>query len=384
MSTVSTAALSTRPAGRFELIPPAARFVDLPSRVTLHRGDRLEHGRIAYESLGAPSPQRDNTVLVLTGLSAGAHIASHPDDPSPGWWEGMVGPGRAIDTDRWHVVCVNSLGSCFGSSGPASVDPQTRRPYRLTFPEVSIEDIADAAAHVVKSLGVQRLAAVVGCSMGGMSALSLVTRHPHLAATHISVCAAPNATDFAIAVRSIQREVIRQDPAWAGGEYTPEHFPQQGMMTARKLGMLSYRGVREWEARFGRGTISSPATLFGLEFTVEAYLQHQAERFSTLFDPNCYLYLSRASDRFSQPLPPTPSTTLRRALVLGATTDLLNPPDQQEAIVDQLRRAGVETTAATLASPHGHDSFLVDLDRFGEAIADFLSRLPSHDLEHRS
>ncbi|MGL5859684.1 MAG: homoserine O-acetyltransferase MetX [Phycicoccus sp.] len=355
--------------------------MDLPSKQILVRGDRLEHGRIAYESFGAPNPERDNTVLVLAGLSAGAHIAAHPDDLSPGWWEGMVGPGRAVDTDRWHVVCVNSLGSCFGSSGPASVDPATRQPYRLTFPEVSIEDIADTAAYVVTSLGVRRLAAVIGCSMGGMSALALVIRHPHLAAAYVSVCAVPEATDFAIAVRSIQREAILQDPAWAGGDYSRERFPRRGMTTARKLGMLSYRGPREWEARFGRGLLAASPTRFGPEFTVEAYLQRQADRFVERFDPNCYLYLSRASDRFSGMVGPTPDGTLRRALVLGVATDLLSPPDQQEAIVAQLRRAGVETVGATLDSPHGHDSFLVDLARFGEAIGGFLSALPAHDLE---
>ena len=383
MTTASMAARRTRPVGDFEIVPPATRFVDLPPRLVLHRGGVLEHGRVAYESLGTPSPTRDNTVLVLTGLSASGHIASHPDDPSPGWWEGMVGPGRPLDTDRWNVVCVNSLGSCFGSSGPASVDPVSQRSYRLTFPEVSVEDIADAAAHVVTSLGVSRVAAVVGCSMGGMAALSLATRHPSLASAHISVCAAPEATDFAISMRSIQREAIRQDPAWAGGAYTRETFPRRGMVTARKLGMLSYRGLREWEARFGRGALGHPASPFGPEFAVEAYLQHHADRFADRFDPNCYLYLSRASDRFSWSVPPE-AGALRHALVLGAATDVLSPADQQEVIVVQLRRAGVETVGITLGSPHGHDSFLVDVDLYGDAIGTFLTALPSQYLEDRA
>ncbi|MEK4242433.1 homoserine O-acetyltransferase [Janibacter sp. FSL W8-0316] len=372
---------TSSPFGDFEFVPPAARFVDLPSHLVLHRGGLLEQGRIAYETLGTPSPRRDNTVLVLTGLSAGAHIAAGDDDPLPGWWEGIVGPGRAIDTNRWHVVCINSLGSCFGSSGPASVNSRTGQPYRLAFPEISIEDIADSAAYVVTHLGIQQLAAVVGCSMGGMSALSLFARHPHIASAHISVCAAPQSTDFAIAVRSIQREVILQDPAWAGGAYIRERFPRQGLVTARKLGMLSYRGAREWEVRFGRTPASSVAAPFDPEFAVEGYLQHHANRFSERFDPNCYLYLSRASDRFTQPQTPAAAGALRYALVLGAETDLLSPPDQQESIIRRFRSMGVETTGATLESPHGHDSFLVDIVRFGDAIGTFLSSLPSPSLE---
>lgn len=382
MGAPATIRLPTRPVGDFERISPATRFVDLPEVHLLHRGGFLRRGRVAYESLGVPNARRSNTVLVLTGLSADAHIASHPEDPMPGWWEGMVGPGRAIDTDRWNVVCVNSIGSCFGSSGPASVDLATLRPYRLTFPEVSVEDMADAAAHVLSTLGVRQAAAVVGCSMGAMAALSLITRHPQLAAAHVSVCGAPMATDFAIAVRSIQREAIRHDQAWAAGDYTLERFPRRGMLTARKLGMLTYRGMREWESRFGRGHLGSPGSPFAAEFAVEAYLQRQADRFVDRFDPNSYLYLSRASDRFDGPLPPT-LPALRKALVLGASTDVLSPTDQQEAIAQHLRRAGVPTVRTTLASPHGHDSFLVDVSSFGNAIGAFLSTLPTqHPKDH--
>ncbi|MGY5036011.1 homoserine O-acetyltransferase MetX [Streptomyces sp. 900116325] len=367
-----------------EFIPRGTRFVNLPSRFPI-RGDGFLHGaRIAYETFGQPNTRRDNVVLILTGLSADAHAASQPNDPSPGWWEAMVGPGKPIDTDRWYVICINSLGSCKGSTGPASIDPGTGDPYRLTFPELAIDDIADAAAHTVRALGVKRLACVIGTSMGGMTALALLTRHPELARTHISISAAVHALPFAIAVRSLQREAIISDPQWNDGRYDETTYPRRGMITARKLGMMTYRSAQEWDTRFGRNRIAEGQRTdqkhFDLQFDVEGYLESHAQRFVHNFDPNSYLYLSRCIDHFD--LATSCGTTtevalaamqLEKALVIGVKTDILFPLHQQRRIAEGLGGANTDVQFLPLESPQGHDAFLVDIDSFGPPIAKFLS-----------
>ncbi|MGY1580173.1 homoserine O-acetyltransferase MetX [Streptomyces sp. MN13] len=369
-----------------EFVPPAARFADLPAEFTLRRGGTLSGARVAYETVGRLTPERDNAVLVLTGLSPDSHVASHPQDPSPGWWEAMVGPGKPVDTDRWFVICVNALGSCKGSTGPASTDPGTGRPYGPDFPELSMEDVADAAAHTVRALGVERLACLVGTSMGGMSALSLLARHPGLARAHLNICGAANSLPFATAIRSLQREAIRFDPQWNEGRYDSATYPHRGMLTARKLGMTTYRSAREWDSRFGRSRIAAERRTdddpFGPEFEVEAYLDCHARKFARRFDPNSYLFLSRAMDRFD--LGESCATTtaralarirLEKALVIGVETDILFPLRQQREIADGLAAGGTDTAFLALESEEGHDAFLVDIDRFGTPVAKFLTTL---------
>lgn len=362
--------------GPREIPPPGSEFVDLPDRFVLHRGDVLRGGRVAFEVLGPADAGDDRTLLLLTGLSASAHVASHAQDPSPGWWEGMVGSGRPIDTDEWRVICVNSLGSCFGSSGAASIDPSTGREYGSDFPVVSIEDIADAAAHVLRNLGHRSIASVIGTSMGGMSALALIDRHPGLARSHISISASQRSTSFATAVRSIQRQAIRTDPRWRDGHYDADSYPVDGMRIARKLGLVTYRSAREWDRRFGReqGDPLTPSS--GTAFAIETYLDAAAERFVHQFDPNCYLSLSRAIDLYDRPARSTSTSRLQRALVVGAETDLLFPVDQQEEIATDLLSDGVDVNYAQLATNHGHDAFLIDTSLFGTPINDFLQDLP--------
>ena len=279
----------------------ARRYRDLPSPFAMKRGGALHGARVAYETWGTLNAARDNAVLVLTGLSPSGHMMSCEQDPSPGWWEGMAGPGKAIDTDRWFVVCVNSLGSDKGSTCPASANPTTGEPYRLDFPELSLEDVANAAHEVVRSLGIERLACLIGCSMGGMSALAYMLLHPHSVRAHISVDTAPQAQPFAIAIRSLQREAIRLDPHWNEGRYDDDSYPDTGMSIARKLGVITYRSAMEWNGRFARIRLDPEQREdepFGREFQVESYLEGHARRFVRHFDPNSYLYLSRASDWF--------------------------------------------------------------------------------------
>lgn len=376
-----------------EFIPSGTRFIDLPGSFPMKRGGALHGARVAYETWGTLTPARDNALLILTGLSPDAHAASSEANPEAGWWEAMVGPGKPIDTDRWFVICTNSLGSCKGSTGPASTNPATGEPYRLDFPELSVEDGADAAAHVVRELGIGRLACVVGNSMGGMVALAFLLRHPGIARAHINISGAARALPFSIAIRSLQREAIRLDPNWNHGRYDDARYPESGMRMARKLGVITYRSALEWDGRFGRVRLEDSEQAdgdpFGLEFAVESYLEAHARRFVRRFDPNCYLYLSRSMDWFdlgeyctqacgnhdADARSVLADIRLERALAIGVHTDILFPLQQQQEIAEGLREGGADATFLPLESPQGHDAFLVDFARFGPAVGDFLARL---------
>jgi homoserine O-acetyltransferase len=364
----------------------ARQYFDLPSPFPMKRGGALTRARLAYETWGTLNAARDNAVFILTGLSPSAHAAANAADPSSGWWEDMLGPGKPIDTSRWFVICANTLGSCKGSTGPASIDPATGKVYRLAFPDLTLEDVANASYELVRGLGIERLACLIGNSMGGMSALGYLLQHPGSVRAHVSISTAPQAQPFAIAIRSLQREAIRLDPNWNNGDYDDTRYPEAGMSIARKLGVITYRSAMEWVGRFARIRLDSEAREdddpFGVEFQIESYLAGHARRFVRGFDPNCYLYLSRASDWFDiaeygngNVAPALKRVDLERVLVIGVTTDILFPLSQQQEIADGLRAAGANVDFVPLDSPQGHDAFLVDIPRFGAAIGGFLERL---------
>lgn len=369
-----------------EFIPKATRFVNLPSKMYLKRGGVLHGGKIAYESVGYLNPARTNVILIMPGISADAHVTSHRDDTSPGWWEKMVGPGKPIDTNLWHVICINPLGSCKGSTGPASINQATGMPYRLGFPELSIEDIADAAWHALRAIGFEHVACVIGTSMGGMSSLALLARHLDLTGNHINISSALYAQPFAIAMRSLQREAIRCDPLWNSGRYEQDSYPLQGMVLARKLGLVTYRSEQEWNSRFGRSLINSEPNTnkkpFQAQFEIERYLDHHAHRFVSNFDPNCFLYLSQSIDWFhlGESFDCTAQDALsqlrmHKALILGVNQDILFPIHQQRCIYDGIRKNNGNTTFLPIDSPIGHDAFLVEIDIFGRHISRFLSQM---------
>jgi homoserine O-acetyltransferase len=414
----------------------ATQYFDLPSPFAMKRGGALVGARLAYETWGTLSAARDNAMFILTGLSPSAHAASSAADPSPGWWEEMIGPGKPIDTNRWFVICANTLGSCKGSTGPASIDPATGKVYRLSFPDLTLEDVANASYELVRGLGIEHLAVLLGNSMGGMSGLGYLVQHPGSVRAHISISTAPTAQPFAIAIRSLQREAIRLDPNWDQGNYTDDHYPEAGMSIARKLGVITYRSAMEWVGRFARIRLDHETRPdddpFGVEFQIESYLAGHARRFVRNFDPNCYLYLSRASDWFDVgeyaprgvpagdapkeapsggavkqpasthapkgiPILSAPSDDafspgeppgsgdgvsaalaqikLERALVIGVSTDILFPLSQQQQIADGLRAGGAAVDFVPLDSPQGHDAFLVDIENFGANIRRFLDSL---------
>ncbi len=358
----------------------ARRFAALSDPFPMWRGGVLHGGRIAYETWGTLNAARDNALLLFTGLSPPAHAASSGEDPADGWWQGMVGPKLAIDTERYFVICVNSLGSCFGSSGPASPDPATGNPYRLNFPDLSVEDIARGGHETVRSLGIERLDTVMGPSLGGMVVLAYAAMFPKGARRLVCISGTMAAAPFAIALRSIQREVITRDPDWKGGGYPPQRPPITGQRIARKLGTVTYRSAAEWQERFGRSPIRADMGSkdpFASEFAVQGYLESLAQRWVNVFDANCYLYLSRAMDRFDlaahgDPVALLRGAALKAALVIGVQTDLLFSVTEQQAIAAALEAAGVPTRFAPLSCIEGHDAFLVDLKTFGAEIGGFL------------
>ena len=360
----------------------ARRFAALPDPFPMWRGRVLHGAHIAYETWGDLNPARDNALLLFTGLSPPAHAASSAEDTSHGWWQGMVGPGLAIDTNRYFVLCVNSLGSCFGSTGPASLNPATQTPYRLDFPDLSIEDIARAGFETLRALGIERAQAIIGPSLGGMVVLAYAAQFPGAARRVVSISGTAGASPFAIALRSIQREAILRDPDWCRGAYTDEKPPATGMRIARKLGMMTYRSAAEWRERFGRAPIAPEMREdipFAPEFAIQSYLETHARRFVRAFDPNCYLYISRAMDRFDLAAHAGSNQAalrhagIEQALVIGVESDMLFAIDEQRALAADFEAAGVQTRFTPLPCIEGHDSFLIAVERFGAEIRSFLT-----------
>ena len=345
------------------------------------RGESLQPVTLAYETWGELNSERSNAILLFTGLSPGAHAAANDDDPEAGWWEAMLGPGKPIDSDRFFVICVNSLGSCLGSTGPDTLNPASGKPWRLDFPELSIEDIAASSWQVIQHLDIEQLHCVIGPSMGGMTALALLKQFPQAARHMISISSAAAANPFAIAIRSLQREAIVSDPNWEHGHYSDSCWPISGMRMARKLGMISYRSAEEWQQRFDRQPQSQFATTtYGMNFQVESYLEAHALKFIGQFDPCCYVYLSRAmdwfdaSDRHDDDLSRMlAQTSLQSALIMGVHTDLLFPLSDQQTLAKALDNTGIAHELLAIDSLQGHDSFLIDIDRFGPPVQRYLT-----------
>ena len=353
-----------------------------PEGFQMFRGGCLPEVKLAYETWGELSANADNAVIIFTGLSPSAHAASSEQDPSPGWWEYMVGPGKAIDTNRFYVVCVNSLGGCHGSTGPTSINPATGDIYGVKFPSLTVEDIAHAGFLLMRELGVERVHAAVGSSMGGMAALAYAIQFPGHICYLISISAATRALPLTIALRSMQREIIRSDPAWNNGEYKKGEEPLKGMALARKLGLVSYRAADEWNSKFDRSKLPSEKLSghpFQREFQIENYLEYNAQKFIRSFDANSYQYLSRAMDLFDVSEhggsidAGMSRIKIKKALVIGVTTDILFPSRQQKEIADSLARTDTDVEYVEIDSVNGHDAFLIDDEHFSPVVTQFFA-----------
>jgi homoserine O-acetyltransferase/O-succinyltransferase len=333
----------------------------------LEGGRRLAAVTVAYECYGRLNAARDNAILVCHALSGGAHAAGrHEGARKPGWWDVMIGPGKAFDTDRYFVISSNVLGSCYGTTGPSSIDPADGRPYGSRFPVVTIGDMVHVQRALVDRLGISRLRAVAGGSMGGMQALQWAVQCPGAAGSVIAIATSPRHSPQQIAFNEIARRAVMSDPHWRGGDYYGGERPRAGLALARMLGHVTYLSDRGMQRKFGR-RLRTDGPQDGLEraFEVERYLDHQGRAFVERFDANSLLHLTRAVDRFD--LVPA-GGTLRDAfatsdaafLFLTFSSDWLYPPYHLESVAEAASAAGRPVTYREIQSDYGHDAFLLE------------------------
>ena len=366
--------LAVRPADdRFGL----QRHVTLPGPLPLDGGALLSPVEIAYETYGDPAAP---PILICHALTGDHHVASaHPVTGKPGWWTRMVGPGRPIDPERHFIVCANVLGSCMGSSGPASVNPATSRPWGMGFPVITIRDMVRAQAMLLDHLGIGRLAAVVGGSMGGMQALSWAATFPDRVGACVVIASSPRHTAQNIAFHEVGRQAIMADPKWQGGDYYDGEPPAAGLSVARMAAHITYLSEEGLTEKFGRRLQHREAKSFGFDadFQVESYLRHQGISFTQRFDANSYLYITRAMDYFDLAeehggrLASAFSPATRFCLV-SFDTDWLYPTLESRMVVTALHAAGAPVSFVELASPYGHDAFLLESPDLNRVVDGFL------------
>lgn len=357
------------------LRPPAAELLVVRDPLPLENGGRLEEVRLAWETWGEPNAARDNAVLVCPAFSAHCHANSGPRDPSPGWWEGMIGPGRAFDTERYWVICPALLGGTSGTTGPLDPEPVTGTPWRSKFPVVTVRDIVRLHVRLLDHLEISRLHAVAGGSLGAMQALELAVSHPGRVGRVLAASGTDRTRPYTAAIRHIGRRAIMLDPEFRGGEYTGDG-PVEGLKLARELGTLFYRSREEFNARFPWDPIRRPRR-DGLTFDVQSYLDHQGNKARGRFDANSYLTMSMAMDLHNVWRHVADRTeALERIdadfLVIGVHEDRLIPVDEQKDFHRILVESGLRSQWRPVSSRIGHDAFLVELDMMTELFREVL------------
>jgi homoserine O-acetyltransferase len=362
------------------VVPQVAHFAE---PLKLSCGRMLASFDLAYETYGTPNADRSNAVLVCHALNASHHVAGHyeGDEDNVGWWDNMVGPGKPLDTDRFFVVGVNNLGSCFGSSGPTTNDPATGKPYGADFPIVTVEDWVDAQARLADRLGIERWAAVMGGSLGGMQALAWAIRYPERIRHAIVIAAAPNLSAENIAFNEVARQAILTDPDFHGGHFAAAQTkPRRGLRVARMIGHITYLSDEQMEAKFGRQLRDGLHFSFAPEFQIESYLRHQGEKFAEYYDANTYLRITKALDYFDPALASggnlakalQPATC--KFLVVSFTTDWRFPAARSREIVKALVDNKRDLSYAEIAAPHGHDAFLLDDEQYHAIVRAYFER----------
>lgn len=345
----------------------------------MENGAVLPAVKIAYETYGRLNEKKDNAVLVCHALTGNAHVSGTAGHP--GWWDGLVGPEKWLDTDQYFVICSNVLGGCSGSTGPASLNPKTGRPYATSFPTVTIRDMVRAQKALLDQLGIPRLRCVIGGSMGGMQVLEWGILYPDFMDCLIPIATAARFSPMAIAYNHVAREAIMSDPAWQGGEYYPGPGPVKGLSIARAVGMISYRTAELFEERFGRRLQQSEEPQRELDFhstyAVESYLRYQGEKLVRRFDANSYLYLLKAMDthdicRDRGSLAEVLNVIQAEVLLIGVEEDLLYEISHLRNLYQMLKSLYKRTKMLTFSSPFGHDAFLVETDLIGPVVKQVL------------
>jgi len=356
-------------------------FAEPPDPFILESGVPFGPITVNYQTYGKLSARRDNAIYLAHALTGGSIVGTLPrQDKAPGWWDPLVGPGKAFDTDRYFIICSNVLGGCYGSTGPASADLRTGKPYGMKFPVVTMRDMVRVQKALLDHLGVEELFAVVGGSMGGMQALEWAITYPRKVRSVIAIACSGRLSPLGIAFNQAGRKAIMSDPAWQQGDYYGRDFPAQGLCLARIINTITYRSNESFEKRFGRNLQRSKEGnpfAFHEQFAVESYLQYQGEKLTHRFDPNTYLYLSKAMDLHDLGRGYTSfQTALKRyqgtVLLLGINTDILFYPGELGGLAVEMRRCGVDARYSELRSPHGHDSFLIEFKAMENIIGEFL------------
>ncbi len=364
-------------------------FAQPPQALTLESGERLGPVTLAYETYGTLDAAGSNAILVLHALSGDAHAAGyHAGQTQPGWWDDCIGPGKAFDTERFFVVCSNVVGGCQGSTGPSSINPANGRPYGLDFPVVTIRDMVEAQRHLLDFLGIDRLLAVAGGSMGGMQALQWAVSYPERIRACIPLATTARLSPQTIALSEVGRQAIYRDPNWRQGNYYDGPPPHAGLALARMIGHITYLSDQSMHHKFGRRLQHRDryGYDFATEFAVESYLAHKGDAFTQRFDANSYLYVTKAMDYFdlTQDSNGRPWGSLLPAfsgardvifLVVSFTSDWLYPSYQSQEIVRALIQLGADVTYCDIESTWGHDAFLLEVDTMTHLLHDFLQRL---------
>lgn len=360
-------------------------FAQAPDEIPLDCGRTFGPVTVAYETYGTLNETRDNAILLIHALTGDAHVAGRhlPTDRGPGWWDPVVGPGKVFDTNRFFVICPNTLGGCMGTTGPASTNPLTGQPYALAFPVITVHDIVKVQLALVRQLGVRSLACVAGGSLGGMQVLEWAIRYPYLVRSIMPIATTWRLTPQAIAFNEIGRTAIVNDPNFNDGNYydRPE-WPHDGLALARMIGHITYLSEEKMLLKFGRRMVGQYGSRLHLKskFQVENYLQYQGDKFIRRFDANSYLYLTRAMDLYDLEedwgtLQNAFTRIRAKVFLMSFTSDWLFPPAHAERMYGVLQELYKEVVWHNVNSPSGHDSFLVEYDKIVPLMQEFIDSI---------
>ena len=353
-------------------------FAEPPNELTLESGEKLGPITLAYETYGTLNRDKSNAVLVLHAFSGDAHAAGfHEGDKEAGWWDDFIGPGKGINTNEYFVVCANVLGGCKGSTGPSLVNPKTGKPYGLDFPLVTIGDMVNAQRCLIDHLGICKLLAVVGGSMGGMQVLQWLVSYPDRIRAAIPIATTMKHTPQQIAFNEVGRQAVMADPNWRNGNYYGKAVPGKGLAVARMIGHITYMSDSSMAEKFGRRVREDKELFkFSADFEVEGYLRYRGDNFVKRFDANSYLYITKAIDYFNilngHNLSDIFKGLKTKVLVLAFKSDWLYPSYQSQEIVKACKLAGVDASYCEINSNYGHDAFLLEVERETELISHFL------------
>lgn len=356
-------------------------FAKSPNELILESGERLGPITLAYETYGKLNDQKSNAVLILHALSGDAHAAGfHKEDKTLGWWDSMIGPNKAFDTKKYFVICSNVLGGCKGSTGPSSKNPMTGKPYGLDFPTITVKDMVDVQRHLIDHLGIERLLAVAGGSMGGMQALQWMFSYPKRIRSAIPIATTMKHSPQQIAFNEVGRQAIMADSNWRNGNYYGGSPPSRGLAVARMIGHITFMSDVSMAEKFGRRHKNDRLLgKFGTDFEVEGYLKYRGDNFVKRFDANSYLYITKAIDNFDilngSSINEIFKELKAKVLTIAFKSDWLYPAYQAQEIVKACKLAGIDATYCEINSTYGHDAFLLEAEEESRLITHFLRRL---------